>query len=150
ELVIDRTQAKDRGVSIDDIRTTLESQIGPYYINDFNRFGRTWQVNVQAKDVFRQTAQDIRLLQVRNNQNLLVPLSAFATVRLVSGPVMIQRYNMYPSAAVHADVGPDTSSGQAIAALEGVADQQLPTTMRREWTELAFLQIQTGLQLFGV
>src|SRR5262249_19642176 len=141
ELVIDRAQAKDRGVNIDDVRTTLESTIGPYYINDFNRFGRTWQVNVQAQDLYRQTAEDIRHLKVRNNQSEMVTFADFATARYVSGPVMITRYNMYPSAAVHADAGPGTSSGQAIAALEQVANDpaSLPQTMRTEWTELAFL-----------
>src|SRR5205814_3847107 len=67
ELVVDRAQAKDRGVSIDDVRTTLESTLGPYYINDFNRFGRTWQVTVQAKDVYRQSAEDIKQIKIRNN-----------------------------------------------------------------------------------
>jgi multidrug efflux pump subunit AcrB len=144
ELVIDRAQAKDRGVSIDDIRTTLESTLGPYYINDFNRFGRTWQVNVQALDAFRQSAEDVKLLQVRNNQNQMVPLADFASVRYVSGPVLIMRYNMYSSAAVHADAGPHTSSSQAIEHLEATATEQLPQTMRTEWTELAFLQLGTG------
>jgi multidrug efflux pump subunit AcrB len=144
ELVIDRAQAKDRGVSIDDIRTTLESTIGPFYINDFNRFGRTWQVNVQALDTFRQSADDIKLLEVRNNQNQMVPLADFASVRNVSGPVMIQRYNMYPSAGLHADAGPGTSSTQAIQRLLTAAKENLPPTMRTEWTELAFLQLQTG------
>jgi multidrug efflux pump subunit AcrB len=144
ELVIDRAQAKDRGVSIDDLRSTLESTLGPYYINDFNRFGRTWQVNVQAMQNFRGSADDIKQLKVRNNQGEMVPLSAFASVRFVSGPVMIMRYNMYPSAGVHADPGPGTSSGQAIDALATVANEDLPTTMRTEWTELALLQLQTG------
>jgi multidrug efflux pump subunit AcrB len=144
ELIIDRTQAKDRGVSIDDIRTTLESTIGPYYINDFNRFGRTWQVNIQARDTYRQTVEDIKQLKVRNNQNEMVPLADFARVRFVSGPVMVMRYNMYPSAPIHADAGPDTSSGQAIESLESVAEEQLPQTMRTEWTELALLQLRTG------
>jgi multidrug efflux pump len=144
ELVIDRAQAKDRGVSIDDVRTTLESTLGPYYINDFNRFGRTWQVNVQALDVYRSSPESFKQLKVRNAQGDMVPLADFATVRYVSGPVLLMRYNMYPSAAVHADAGPGTSSGQAIGELEAVADDQLPTTMRTEWTELAFLQLQTG------
>ncbi len=155
ELVIDRAQAKDRGVSIDDVRTTLESTLGPYYINDFNRFGRTWQVNVQAKDTYRQRAEDVKLLQVRNNQNQMVPLGVFAEVRSVRGPVLIMRYNMYPSAAVHADAGAGTSSGQAIEHLELAADEALPPTMRHDWTELAYLQLQTGNTamkafLFGV
>jgi multidrug efflux pump len=144
ELIIDRTQAKDRGVSIDDIRTTLESTLGPYYINDFNRFGRTWQVNVQALNSFRQSPEDIKQLKIRNNQNGMVPLADFASVRAVSGPVLVMRYNMYPSAAIHADAGPHTSSGQAIAQLEDVANDELPQTMRTEWTELALLQLQTG------
>ncbi len=144
ELVIDRTQAKDRGVSIDDVRSTLESTLGPYYINDFNRFGRTWQVNVQAKDSFRQTAEDVKLIQVRNNQGAMVPLSDFATVKPVSGPVMVMRYNMYTSAPVHADPGPATSSRQTIDALAAATEKELPTTMRKEWTELALLQLKTG------
>ncbi len=144
ELIIDRTQAKDRGVNIDDVRTTLESTLGPYYINDFNRFGRTWQVNVQARDAFRQSVDDIKQLKIRNNRNEMVPMADFASVRYVSGPVMVMRYNMYPSAPVHADAGPETSSGQAIAHLEAAADGQLPQTMRTEWTELALLQLQTG------
>ncbi len=144
ELIIDRTQAKDRGVSIDDIRTQLESTIGPYYINDFNRFGRTWQVNVQAAYTYRQTVEDIKQLKVRNNQNEMVPLSDFASVRFVSGPVMVMRYNMYPSAPIHADAGSDTSSGQAIEHLQQATEEQLPQSMRTEWTELALLQLQTG------
>ncbi len=144
ELVIDRAQAKDRGISIDDVRTTLESTLGPYYINDFNRFGRTWQVNVQAMERFRQSAEDIKLIQVRNNLNQMVPLGTFASVRFISGPVMIQRYNMYLSASVHADAAPGASSGQAIEELEKTANDQLPQAMRPEWTELALLQLQTG------
>jgi multidrug efflux pump len=144
ELVIDRAQAKDRGVSIDDVRSTVESTLGPYYVNDFNRFGRTWQVNVQALDTFRQSADDIKQLRVRNATGAMVPLADFATVRYVSGPVLIMRYNMYPSAAIHADAGPGTSSGQAIAHLEAAADRDLPLSMRSEWTELALLQLQTG------
>jgi multidrug efflux pump len=144
ELVIDRQQAKDRGVAIDDLRTTLEATLGPFYINDFNRFGRTWQVNVQARDTFRGSVEDFKQLKVRNFQGDMVPLAAFARVRAVNGPVLMMRYNMYPAAAVHADAGPGTSSGQAIQELETVANDQLPTTMRTEWTELAFLQLQTG------
>ena len=144
ELLINRVQAKDKGVSIDDVRTTLESTMGPYYINDFNKFGRTWQVNVQAQDAFRQGADAVKQLKVRNSQNAMVPLGDFATWRFVSGPVLVMRYNMYPSAAVNADAAPGTSSGQAIARLQADAKKDLPPTMRTEWTELALLQLQTG------
>ena len=144
ELVIDRAQAKDRGVSIDDVRTTLESTLGPYYINDFNRFGRTWQVNVQAGETFRQSAEDVKQLKVRNGTGDMVPMADFASVRYVSGPVLVMRYNMYASAAIHGEPGPGTSSGQAITHLEEAADDDLPLSMRTEWTELALLQLQTG------
>ncbi len=144
ELVIDRPQAKSWGVSIDDVRTTLEATLGPYYINDFNRFGRTWQVNVQSMHSFRQSVDDIKQLKVRNNLGEMVPLGAFTTPRFVSGPVMVSRYNMYPAAAVHAEPAPGTSSGQAIERLGAVAEEQLPQTMRTEWTELAYLQLRTG------
>ncbi|MBY0522526.1 MAG: efflux RND transporter permease subunit [Gemmataceae bacterium] len=143
ELLIDREQAKDRGILIDDVRTTLEANLGSYYVNDFNRFGRTWQVNIQARDVFRRSVEDIKQLKVRNNRDEMVPLAAFSTVRYRSGPVMVMRYNMYDSAAVHASAGPGTSSGQAIEHLERAADD-LPQSMRTEWTELALLQLQTG------
>jgi multidrug efflux pump len=144
ELVIDREKAKAEGVSIDDVRKTLETNLGPYYINDFNRFGRTWQVNVQARDMFRQTVEDVKLLQIRNNQGQQVLLGTLAKPKWVSGPVMVMRYNMYPAAPVHADPGPETSSGQAIAHLEEAATNDLPQNMRTEWTELALLQLQTG------
>jgi multidrug efflux pump subunit AcrB len=144
ELIVDRAQAKDRGVAIDDLRTTLESTLGPYYVNDFNRFGRTWQVNVQAQSRFRESVDDIKQLKVRNSQGDMVPLADFASVRFISGPVMVMRYNMYPAAAVHADPSPGTSSGQAIQALETTANDELTATMRPEWTELALLQLQTG------
>jgi multidrug efflux pump subunit AcrB len=144
ELLIDRAQAKDRGVSIDDVRSTLESTLGPYYINDFNRFGRTWQVNLQAGQDFRSSIEDFKRIKVRNSQGDMVPLAAFASIRALSGPVLIMRYNMYPSAAIHADPGSGTSSGQAIEALETNSNAELPITMRTEWTELAYLQLQTG------
>ncbi len=145
ELVVDRAQAKDRGVSIDDVRTTLESNLGSYYINDFNRFGRTWQVNVQALGAFRQNEEDVKQLKVRNSQGGMVPLADFASVKHVSGPVLVMRYNMYTAAAIHADAGPNTSSGQAIEHLDAAANNdELPQSMRTEWTELAYLQLQTG------
>ena len=130
ELRISREQAKNRGLSIADVRSQIETTLGPYYINDFNRFGRTWQVNVQAMSDFRQSIEDIKRLKIRNNKDEMVPLAAFTSVKEVSGPVLIMRYNMYRSASVHAEAGPRTSSGQAIAKLESVAEGELPQTMR--------------------
>jgi multidrug efflux pump len=145
ELIIDRVQAKDRGVSFDDIRTELEATIGPFYTNDFNLFGRTWQVNIQAEYKYRQRIEDLKeQLKIRNNMGEMVPLGDFAKMRFVSGPAFVMRYNMYPSAAIYADAGPDTSSGQAIDHLYQAAEEQLPQSMRTEWTELARLQLDTG------
>ena len=141
ELIIDRTQAKDRGVSIDDIRTTLESTIGPYYINDFNRFGRTWQVNVQARDAFRQSVDDIKQLKIRNNMGEMVPLADFATVAYVSGPVMVMRYNMYPAARHSRRRRRRTPvPARQSPAMEQVANEQIcRSRCGTEWTELALL-----------
>ncbi|AMV28549.1 Efflux pump membrane transporter BepG [Gemmata sp. SH-PL17] len=144
ELVIDRAQAKDRGVSIDSIRTTIEASLGPYYVNDFNRFGRTWKVNVQARDVYRQDTAAIGQLKVRGAGGGMVPLGSLASVRPTSGPVLVMRYNMYQSAAINADAAPGSSSGEALARLSGTARSGLPPAMRAEWTELALLQLQAG------
>ncbi len=145
QLVIDRVQAKDRGVSIDDVRTTLESNLGPYYINDFNQYGRTWQVNVQAYKLFREDPESIKQLKVRNSQNVMVPLGDFASWHFTSGPVLIMRYNLYPAAPINADAADGTSSGQAIDRLwSDAASQDMARTTRPEWTELAALQQGTG------
>ncbi|HEY7329065.1 MAG TPA: efflux RND transporter permease subunit [Gemmataceae bacterium] len=145
ELIVDRAQAKDRGVSIEDLRTQLESTTGPTYVNDFNLFGRTWQVNVQADYRYRQKIEDLKeQFKVRNNQGEMVPLADFSKMRFVSGPLYVMRYNMYPAAPIQADAGPDTSSGQAIDQLHEVAEDELPQSMRTEWTELARLQLDTG------
>ncbi|HEX8200413.1 MAG TPA: efflux RND transporter permease subunit, partial [Isosphaeraceae bacterium] len=112
--------------------------------NDFNLFGRTWQVNVQGDAKFRRKVEDLKRIKVRGEHGRMVPFGALARVREASGPVLIFRYNMYPSAAINGEAAPGVSSGQAIAALQGVADGELPAAMRSSWTELALLQLQTG------
>ena len=143
-LDIDRTQAKTMGISMSDVFNTLQVYLGSLYVNDFNRFGRTWQVNVQADANFRKQAEDLKLLKIRNQAGGMVPLGTMASVRGISGPVMIQRYNMYPSAPINGAAAPGVSSGQAIALMDNAAQQDLPPSMRTEWTELAMLQLQTG------
>ncbi|MBV9124772.1 MAG: efflux RND transporter permease subunit, partial [Planctomycetes bacterium] len=146
-LNIDRTQAKTMGVSMTDVFDTLQVYLGSLYVNDFNKFGRTWQVNVQGDAQFRKQIDDLKQLKIRNNQpppNNMVPLGTLATAQYVNGPVMVVRYNMYPAAAINANAGPGVSSGQAITELEQVVQPQLAPSMRPEWTELALLQLQTG------
>ncbi len=143
-LDIDRRAAKTMGVQIDEVFSVLQVYFGSMYINDFNRFGRTWQVNVQADAQFRNRIDDLKALKVRNDRGGMVPLASILNVREVSGPVMVSRYNLYSAAGINANAAPGTSSGQAIERLHEVADKNLLQSMRAEWTELALLQLQAG------
>ena len=149
-LEIDRVAAQVIGVPVNEIINALQVYFGSLYVNDFNRFGRTWQVNVQAAASYREQVADLRRLKVRNprapaGEQNMVPVGSFLKVNdTITGPVMVQRYNLYPAAAVNASPAPGVSSGQAIGALGRAAEEQLPPGMRTEWTELALLQLQTG------
>jgi multidrug efflux pump len=168
-LDIDRVAAQTRGVQIGEIINVLQFYLGSYYVNDINRFGRTWQVNIQAHSSFRQTVEDVLRMKVKSVQadknkqqrtntyqqngrpldpseemrDTMIPIKSFVNVKYISGPVMIQRYNLYPAVAINASPAPGISSGQAINALQESADKQVPATMRTDWTELALLQRQT-------
>jgi multidrug efflux pump len=143
-LEIDRTKCMALGVPISDIFSTLQVYLGSYFVNNFNDFGRTWQVNIQADPRFRSQVSDIRRLQVRNNQGQMIRLGTLLDVRDTSGPVMVLRYNMYSSAAITGDAAPGTSSGQAVALMQEVARQELPRSMAYEWTDLTLLQLEAG------
>ncbi|MCC6418586.1 MAG: efflux RND transporter permease subunit [Gemmataceae bacterium] len=144
DLKIDRIQAKTMKVSMGEVFSTLQGFLGGYYVNDFNRFGRTWQVNVQAAGDFRQQIETLTQLPVRSDQGRMVPFGTFASIQERSGPVLLMRYNMYPAAAINVTPAPGVSSGQAIAATEDVVRGQTLRSMRYEWTELGLLQLQTG------
>ena len=144
ELVIDRTKTRLLGVSIGELFNTLQVYLGSLYVNDFNLFGRTWQVNVQGKSEFRSQVSDLSQLKIRGDRGGMVPLGSIAEIREVAGPVLIMRYNMYPSAAINGDAGPSVSSGAAIERMHEVAQVDLPLAMRTQWTELAYLQLETG------
>jgi multidrug efflux pump subunit AcrB len=143
-LDIDRAAVKAMDISMTDVFNTLQVNFGSLYVNDFNRFGRTWQVNVQADARYRMQPDDLKRLYVPGRRGQMVPFSAFTKIREVSGPVMLVRYNLYSSSFVNADAAPGTSSGEAIARLQEVAEQNLGPSMRAEWTELAFLQERAG------
>jgi len=143
-LDIDREKTKLLGVSIAELFNTLQVYLGSLYVNDFNRFGRTWQVNVQGDADFRKQIDDLAGLRVRNERGGMVPLGTLAKIRDVSGPVMIIRYNLYPSATINLNAAPGVSSGQAIEAMEKQVRDEIPQAMRSDWTELALLQLQTG------
>ena len=138
------------GVPVSELFNTLQVYLGSYYVNNFNEFGRSWQVNVQADQKFRGDAQDIRQLQVRNNKGQMIRLATLLDVSNTSGPVAVMRYNMYSATAITGNPAPGTSSGQAIAMMQEIADEELPRSMASDWTELAYVQLQAGNTATGV
>jgi multidrug efflux pump len=146
-------EARQKHVSMKEVTDTLAVYQGSLYVNDFNRFGRTWQVIVQADSPYRQHREAIGQLQVRNEQGKMVPLGSLASVRDVNGPLIVTRYNMYPAAFINGANAPGTSSGQAIALMEQLTRANLPRTMSYEWTETAYLELQAGntaMIIFGL
>jgi multidrug efflux pump len=141
---IDRTKCKTMNVSLNDVFNTLQVYLGGYYANDFNRFGRTWQVNLQADSAFRLKAEDVRQLKVRNASGDMLPLATVATIEDIGGPTMITRYNMHTAAALNGASLPGVSSGTVISRIGGLAKEELPKSMAYEWTELTYLQLLEG------
>jgi multidrug efflux pump subunit AcrB len=140
---IDRKKAKSMGVELTDVFEALQAYLGSYYVNDFNRFGRTWQVNVQADARFRVSAETVKQLKVRNSDGDMVPLGSVVDIRDTAGPVQITRYNMFPAAAITGASLPGVSTGDVLADMEKLAEG-LPRGMSTEWTELSYLQKQAG------
>jgi multidrug efflux pump subunit AcrB len=143
-LDIDRAQAKAMGVQISEVFNMLQVNLGSLYINDFNRFGRTWQVIAQAKGTYRKQIDELKQLRVKSDRGAMVPFTSFSKVKSISGPVLIQRYNLYPSVAINGNADLGVSSGQAIDLMQAAAQEDLPAAMQTEWTELALLQLKTG------
>jgi multidrug efflux pump len=141
---IDRIKAKAMGVDVGDIFNTLNVYLGSLYVNNFNEFGRSWQVKLQADGSFRRTAEQVGQLKVRNRAGQMAPLNAVTNLRDIAGPVMVTRYNMYSAAAINGNVAPGTSSGDAIELMQKLADETLPRSMTCEWTELTYMQILAG------
>ena len=132
------------GVSLQDFANTLGIYEGSLYINDFNLFGRTWQVIVQADSEFRRQPEDLAQLQVRNVRGKMVPLGSLANPREVNGPLVLTRYNMYPAASINGAAMPGVSSGETIALLQKLAGQELPQNMAYEWTDMSYLELTAG------
>jgi multidrug efflux pump len=141
---VDREKVKAMGVQLTDVFDALQGYLGSFYVNDFNRFGRTWQVNVQADARFRTDAEAVRQLKVRNADGDMVPLGAVADVRDSAGPVQVVRYNMFPAATLTGASLPGVSTGDVLATMERLAGEELPRTMASEWTELSYLQKQSS------
>jgi multidrug efflux pump len=143
-LDIDRTKVMTLGVSVSSVFDTLQSYMGSYYVNNFNQFGRTWQVNVMADGQFRKSADDLRRMEIRNRDGKMVPLSTVMNVRDTTGPMMLTRYNMHAATAVNGNMTPGTSSGQALTLMDNIAARKVPSSMGVEWTDLAFMERAAG------
>lgn len=147
---VDRTKAMSLHVPLQSVFDTLQAYLGSTYVNDFNEFGRTWQVMVQADAKFRDSPEDISRLQVRNLQGQMVPIGTLAKIKYNLGPLRIDRYNMYPAVRVLGEPAPGVSSGQALKAMESLAADVLPPGASYEWTTMAYQEQKAGGQIFMV
>jgi hydrophobe/amphiphile efflux-1 (HAE1) family protein len=143
-LEIDRTKAQLLGVRTPEVFSALQMYLGSSYVNDFNLFGRTFRVIAQAQSEYRNDPRDVLAIRVRNAEGETVPLASFTTVRDISGPYRVPRYNLYPSAELDGAAAPGYSQGQAIEIMQRMAAETLPEGFAYEWTTLAFLQLRAG------
>ena len=141
---VDRQECLSQGVQLGDVFSTLQAYLGSRYVNDFNRFGRTWQVVVQADSQYRNDINDVKRLGVRNSQGRMVPMGTLASVRETSSPLVLTRYNMYPAAAIQGNVANGISTGQGIEVVEALCNAELPQSMSFEWSEITFLERYSG------
>jgi multidrug efflux pump len=141
---VDREKAKSQGVSVQELFDTMQVYLGSLYVNDFNAFGRTYPVTAQAEPRFRVQAEDVVRLKTRNGAGDMIPLGSFVTVKRSAGPDRVMHYNSYSTAEINGGPGVGFSSGQAQAAMERLARQELPNGMSFEWTELTYQQIISG------
>jgi len=141
---IDRVKAKAQGVPLQNLFETMQVYLGSLYVNDFNRFGRTFQVIAQADSEFRQRPEDISRLKTRNAAGQMIPLGALVKINETHGPDRAMRYNGYPAAEINGAPAPGFSSGQAEAAMSKLAAEQLPPGMTMEWTDLTYQRILAG------
>jgi len=150
DVDVDREKAKSAGVPLQNIYDTMQMYLGALYVNDFNLFGRTYQVNAQAEPGFRMSAEDIGRLKTRNAAGTMIPLASFVTAKEISGPDRVPHYNGYLAAEINAGPAPGYSTGQAQTAMEEVLAQELPNGMTYEWTDLTYQQILAGNTMFYI
>ncbi|PZD65742.1 multidrug efflux RND transporter permease subunit OqxB [Pantoea ananatis] len=145
EVQVDRDKAKAQGVALTDLFSTLQTYLGSSYVNDFNRFGRTWRVMAQADGEFRDSVEDIANLRTRNDRGEMVPIGSMVHITTAYGPDPVIRYNGYPAADLIGDADPRVlSSAQAMRQLETISGQLLPNGMNIEWTDLSYQQATQG------
>jgi len=147
---VDRARAKQLGVPLQSIYQTLQVNLGSLYVNDFNQFGRTFQVRVQADAPFRTHAEQISQLKVRSDRGEMIPLSSLMRIEDSYGPDRVQRYNAYVAADLNGGPAPGVSSGEAQAEIEKIVREVLPAGLDYEWTELVYQDILSGNTMFYV
>jgi hydrophobe/amphiphile efflux-1 (HAE1) family protein len=141
---VDRDKAKTVGVPINDIFSTLSATMGTYYVNDFNKYGRTWQVLMSSEGQFRKKPDDITGVYVRSKNGEMIPLSSLVTVKYISGPDSLDRFNNLPAVKIIGQAAPGFSSGQAIAQVEKIAKEVLPNDFSYDWGGSSFQEIKSG------
>jgi multidrug efflux pump len=146
-LDIDRRKVKKLGIDLSDVFTALQANLGAFYINDFNRFGKVYKVMVQAEQQFRRDISDLSSIYLRSADGEMIPMSTLVKVTSILGPEIINHYNLYKSATVNGQAAPGYSSGQAMAAMERVAKHNLPTNYGYEWTGMSYQEILAGNQI---
>lgn len=147
---VNRTQAKILDIPISTVFDTLQAYLGSLYVNDFNKFDRIYHVNIQADATFRRRIEDIRQLEVRNSHGDMIPLGTVVKVEKTLGPQIINRYNLYPSAAINGSAAPGYSSGEALEIMEDMAAAKLPPSMGYEWTGMSYQEKLTSGQALPI
>lgn len=143
-LDFDREKAQILGVRISDIFTALQATLGGYYVNDFNKFGRVWQVKIQGEEADRKAFDDVYRIHVRNDKGEMIPIRALMSPELILGPQLLQRYNNYRSVTIQGGPAPGRSSGDALVAMEEISRTTLPSGYGYEWTGTAFQEKEAG------
>ena len=143
-VVLDRDRARAMGVPIDRVFETMQATFGAYYVNDFNRMGRTFKVQLQSRGEFRDNPDDLADVYVRSDTGRMIPLTVLATVERTTGPEVVERFNVFPAAKIMANPAPGYSSGQAMDALEEITRAELPETYHLAWTGSAYQERATG------
>jgi multidrug efflux pump len=141
---VNRVKAKEHGIALNDVFETLQAYLGSVYVNDFNRFGRTYQVIAQADSQYRSKAEDILRLQTRNENGEMLPLGSIIRVSETYGPDRVFRYNGYLTADINGGPAPGYSTGQAKAVMEKILDENLPNGVKYEWTDLTYQEVIAG------
>jgi HAE1 family hydrophobic/amphiphilic exporter-1/multidrug efflux pump len=149
-VAIDIEKAKLLGVSLDDVNLTLQSTFGAFYVNDFNRQGRVYRVQMQSEAKFRAHPEDLRDVSVRSAGGAMIPLTAIATINPVTGPDLVERFNLFPSARLAGEPAPGYSSGQALAAMEEVAAEVLPEGYTLAWSGQSYQEKTSSENTAGI